>query len=64
MSEAPEITPAQWRDHTQEGRRQARYLAAKARMRKIRDGNPPLTDTQLRDLAAELVLLLRPGGDQ
>jgi hypothetical protein len=51
-----ELTPDDWRETTEPGRRAARFKFAQARIRKIVDGAPPLTDDQL----AKLAVLLQP----
>ena len=51
-----EWTAEQWRDHTEDARRNARYRFAEDRIRKIVDGLPALTDDQL----AKLAVLLSP----
>jgi len=47
-----EWTPDDWRENTEDARRQARYKFASDRIKKIVDGMPPLTDEQLSRLAA------------
>jgi hypothetical protein len=53
-------TPEEWRENTEDARRQARYRFAQDRIRKIVDGMPPLTDEQLSKLA----VLLHGGGGE
>jgi hypothetical protein len=52
-------TPEEWAVYTEGARREARFKAAQERIRKIVDAAPPLTYSQLRDLA----VLLHPGAD-
>jgi hypothetical protein len=51
-----EWTEADFREQTEDARRQSRYIAAEERIKRIVDGMPALTDEQLTKLAA----LLRP----
>jgi hypothetical protein len=44
-------TAAEHRQHTENARRLARLKFARARIERIRDGNPPFTDDELADLA-------------
>jgi hypothetical protein len=52
-------TPEERQKATEPARLESRFRYAEARIRKIVDGWPPLTEAQ-RD---RLALLLRPGGD-
>jgi hypothetical protein len=49
------FTTEQWRDRTATARRKARFLHARERVRRIRDGQPRLTDEELAELAQELL---------
>jgi hypothetical protein len=48
-------TVEQRRDATENARREARYVAAQERIRRIADGLPPLTELQRARLAALLL---------
>jgi hypothetical protein len=52
-----EWTADDFRERTEDARRQARFKAAEERVRRIADGMPPLTPEQRERLA----LLLHPG---
>ena len=47
-------TADEWRENTEDARRQARYKAAESRIKRIVDAMPPLTDEQLSKLAVLL----------
>jgi hypothetical protein len=53
-------TPEQWQQATVDARRASRYKFAEQRIRKIVAGDPPLTDEQRAELAAQLA----PAGER
>jgi hypothetical protein len=54
MPRVTDLSPSDREDFTVPGRRAIQFRAAKTKIRKILDANPPLTPEQLAELAAML----------